>query len=168
MPQMQRGYRPEAEGDELRIAGVAARYPLCALVADVKHTDTEVELGYIPQGAIIVGAIVGLKAQFNAGTTATIDVGYGQSLNEIVTSFDAKAEIVGTYLLGAKGLAAPTEDKLVKAKVTQTGSASSAGEARITVLYAIPYVAWPAETEPLDILDPNKGKDGTHTIDERS
>ncbi|HPD07440.1 MAG TPA: hypothetical protein PLC08_06225 [Candidatus Bipolaricaulis sp.] len=167
MPQIQRGYRPEAEGDELRIAGVAARYPLCALVADVLHTDTEVELGYIPQGAIVVGAIVDLVAQFDAGDAATIDVGYGASLNEIVAAFDAQSGVVGTYLLGANGLAAQEEDKLVKAQVTQTGTASTAGEARITVLYAIPYVAWPAETEPLDILDPDKGKDGTHTIDER-
>lgn len=163
MPELTKGYRPDAEGDELRIAGVAARYPLCAIAADVAHGDALVELGYIPKGALIIGAIVGLKTQFNAGTTHTLDVGYGASFNEIVAAFNVKSESVGTYTLCHAGLAVPTEDKLVKVKVTQSGGASSAGAARVTVLYAIPVVAWPAETSPLGILDTTKGRAGTHT-----
>lgn len=164
MPKTQKGYRPEAEGDELRIAGVAARYPLCAITADVAHDDTTIELGYIPKGAIILGAVIGLKTAFNASDTHTIDVGYGTSFNEIVTAFDAKGSDVGTYTLCHTGLAVPTEDKLVKAVVTQTGTLSSAGAARVAVLYTIPVVAWPAETSPLGTLDPGKGKDDFHTV----
>lgn len=164
MPKTQKGYRPEAEGDELRIAGVAARYPLCAITADVKHSDTTVELGYIPKGAIILGAVIGLKTKFNAGTTHTIDIGYGDSYDQIVDGFDAKDSDVGTYTLCHTGLAVPTEDKLVKAVVTQTGDTSTEGTARVAVLYTIPVVAWPAETTPLGTLDPGKGMSGTHTV----
>lgn len=163
MPEMKPGYRPDAEGDELRIAGVAARYPLCAIVADVAHDDTLVSVGYIPKGAIIVGAIVGLKTAFNAGTTHTIDIGYGASYNEIVAAFDAKNNSAASYTLCHAGIAVQTDDKLVKAKVSQSGGASTAGAARVVVLYAIPVVEWPAETSPLGVLDTTKGRSGTHT-----
>ncbi len=160
MPKTQRSYRPEAEGDELRIAGVAARYPLCAITADVKHSDTTVELGYIPKGAIILGAVIGLKTTFDASDTHTIDIGYGDSYDQIVDGFSVK-QAANTYFEFESMLPIQTEDKLVKAVLTGT---SSAGEARVAVLYAIPVVAWPAETSPLGTIDPGKGKDDFHTV----
>lgn len=163
MPEMKLGYDPRAEGEELRIAGVAARYPLCSLVADVAHNDTLVTLGYVPKGAAIVGATIGLKTLFNADLTHTISVGYGAGVNEIVSGFDAKAGPVGSYLRCETMPAVSVGDLLVKARVVQSGAASTAGSARIAVLYAIPVVNWPAETSPLGTLDPGKGRTGTHT-----
>lgn len=164
MPKKQHGYRPEAEGDELRIAGVGVRYPISAIAGDVAHDDTVVDLGKIPKGATILGAVVGLKTQFNAETSHTIDIGWTEEdYNDIVSGFDAKATAAGTHWYLHGQLPVQAVDRDVKVKVTQSGIESTAGSARVVVFYVSPVVPWPAETEPLGTLDPNKGRGGTHT-----
>lgn len=156
MPKIHKAYNPEAEGDEERIAGVAMRYPLGALVGDITFEDDTVTLGNVPIGAVIVGAIVGVSVDFNAETTNVLTIGYGAELDEIVADGDVDPEAVGTTVVAHNAIAAMTEEVSVKAKYAQTGGAATTGGARVLVFYAIPFAAWPAETEPAPGLEPGK------------
>jgi len=95
-----------------------------------------VEIGIIPKGAQILQCLVNVETAFNAASTNVLVVGYGASLDEIVAAggvdeSSATAQAVTTGL----GLE-HTVDRVIKAKYTQTGTAATAGRARIVIVFS--------------------------------
>lgn len=95
-----------------------------------------IPMGYIPAGALIVGASIDVTTAFNAGTTNSLSVGTNTPTNDnIVTAAQA---VAGTQ--GVKRNLAPTvrvdqitTDSYVYVSYAQSGTAASAGQATIVV-----------------------------------
>jgi hypothetical protein len=103
---------------------------------DTAGVATGVEIGILPAGAQIIQCLVNVETAFNAASTNVLVVGYGASLDEIVAAggvdeSSATAQAVATGL----GLE-HTVDRVIKAKYTQTGTAATAGRARIVIVYS--------------------------------
>jgi hypothetical protein len=117
------------------IAGVVS-----AITTTISYTDTTVTVGTIPANAQIVNIHIDVLASFNAGTTNTLAVGYtGGSTGAYVAA--VSAALTGrlgntTAVLSAWDPLVPANTD-VNATVTfaQTGTAATAGNARVTVLY---------------------------------
>lgn len=133
-----RGYDP-TQGDEQRFNGVPV-VPLSALTGlidfDVASPYT-VELGTIPSGAVVIGTIVDVVTVFNAATTNVLVVGTATDDDHYVAAADVdETTAAGTLVMDkSETLSA---DTAVYAKYTQTGTAATTGQARVTVLYAVP------------------------------
>lgn len=117
------------------IAGVVS-----AITTTISYTDTTVTVGTIPANAQIVNIHLDVLESFNAGTTNTLAVGYtGGTTNAYVTP--VACNLTGrlgnsTAVLSAWDPLTPANTE-VSATVTyaQSGTAASAGNARVTVLY---------------------------------
>lgn len=100
---------------------------------------TEVTVGYIPSGSIIIKAASGVAVTtaFNAGTGNVLDVGaddgnddpdeWGTDLALGATNFVPLDEAVGTYLMSA--------DTEITCTPALTGTAATAGSAEVIICY---------------------------------
>lgn len=100
----------------------------------IARTDTTAFNAFVlPKGAVIAGSYVMGQTASDAATTATLDVGSNPgTTDEILQDFDVKgATGVGYYASEAKaGTSVGTQlttDTLMKAKYTETGTASTTG-----------------------------------------
>lgn len=94
-----------------------------------------VSLGTAPNGAIVFATIVEIITAFNAGTTNVLEVGTSATANAYVQAADVNETATGTTVVSRSAtLSAATE---ILAKYTQTGTAATAGLARVTVLYLV-------------------------------
>lgn len=105
-----------------------------AKTAQIARTDTTAfEAFVIPQGAIICGAYVMGQTASDAATTAIVSVGTNPgTTDDCISAFDVKASTgAGYYAVGAfEGTqigSLQTTAKLMKAKYTETGTASTTG-----------------------------------------
>lgn len=107
---------------------------LLTKIVQVARTDTTAfDAFWLPKGTVIAGAyVMGLTAS-DAATTATLNVGSNPgTTNEIVAAFDVKGATGQGY--AAVGVKAGTSmgsqvtaDTLIKAKYSETGTASTTG-----------------------------------------
>ena len=93
----------------------------------------------LPKGAVIAGAYVMGQTASDAQTTATVSVGSNPgTTNECVAAFSVKTSGAGYFAAGAQagtsvgnanttGSAGLSADTLMKAKYTETGTASTTG-----------------------------------------
>jgi hypothetical protein len=100
----------------------------------IARTDTTAfEAFVVPKGAVLSGSWVIGQTASDAGTTATISVGSNPgTTNEFLAAFDVKGSTgAGFNAAGAKqGTSLGTQltaDTLIKAKYTETGTASTTG-----------------------------------------
>ena len=114
---------------------------LSAITATVAYTDTSaVTIGTLPAGAQIVDINIDVTTAFNAGTTNTVTVGKTGSAAAYVTSTSVgsagRASVATTGVYSAWANVGSTND-VDYATVTfaQTGTAASAGAARVTIVY---------------------------------
>ena len=116
------------------IAGV-----LSAITATVAYTDTgAVTIGTLPADAQIVNVNIDVTTAFNAGTTNTVTVGKTGSAAAFVASTSVgSAGRASVATTGVYSAWADTGSAEVDATVTfsQTGTAASAGAARVTIVY---------------------------------
>lgn len=101
---------------------------------------TEVEVGWIPSGALILAPASGVHVvtAFNAGTTNVLDIGadtgnddpddYATDLALGTAGFVAVDE-------GATGVFRATADTKITATVALSGTAATAGEAEVVICY---------------------------------
>lgn len=118
----------------------------------IARTDTTAFDAFtIPKGAVLCGAyVMGLVAS-DAATTATLNVGSNPgTTNEVIAAYDVKTagSAVGYYTAGAKAGTsmgtAFTADTLIKAKYSETGTASTTGGPwLVKVEYYIPQQGMP-------------------------
>ena len=116
------------------IAGV-----LSAITTTIAYTDTAaVSIGTIPANAQIVDVNIDVTTAFNAAGTDTVTVGKTGSAAAFVASTSvASAGRASVATTGVYSAWADTGSAEVDATVTfsQTGTAASAGAARVTIVY---------------------------------
>ncbi len=103
--------------------------------AEILFSDAEQEIVDVPAGAVITRVWAEVLAAFNAGTTSVLTVGITGQVDRYMAAADV-AE--GSVAVSApKGpFAAETLARTVKAFFAQTGTAATAGRARVFVEYA--------------------------------
>lgn len=102
---------------------------------NISTADT-VKVGTLPAGAQIVCSIVRVSTAFNAATTNVLTVGTSSGSNADIVSAADTDETVAATTIGYRGCDLGfTSDTAIYAKYTQTGTAATAGVARITILY---------------------------------
>jgi len=112
---------------------------LSAVTTTLAYTNaTAVTIATIPAGAQIQNIHIDVTTAFNAGTTNTVTVGTSASAAAYVTSTSVgtlgRASVATTGVYSAW---ADTGNSEVVATVTysQTGTAATAGAARVTIVY---------------------------------
>ena len=107
----------------------------------ISHTDTTdtSEDVVIPAKSHIKNIFVNVETAFNAGTTNKLDVGIVGNSDLYIDN--AEVGTLGTVALGATAQCAEwknvgTSDVRIAAKYIPSGSASSAGKARVCIVYS--------------------------------
>ena len=116
--------------------------PMTGLTAVIRYNVASpytVSLSKLPKGAYIIGAIVGVTTAFNAGSTNVLTVGTASDPDSLVDASDVTESSVGSTLVAHRP-AILAEDAEYVLKFTQTGTAASAGVARVTILYCVPFL----------------------------
>jgi uncharacterized membrane protein len=116
------------------IAGV-----LSAITTTIAFSNTSaVTIGTVPANAQIIDVNIDATTAFNAGTTNTITVGKTGSAAAFVTATDvgtAGRESVATTGVYSAWANVGTTDVVATATFAQTGTAATAGAARVTIVY---------------------------------
>ena len=112
---------------------------LSAVTTTLAYTNaTAVTIATIPAGAQIVDINIDVTTAFNTGTTNTVTVGTSASAAAYVTSTSVgSAGRASVATTGVYSAWANTGSSDVSATITfsQTGTAASAGAARVTIVY---------------------------------
>ncbi len=112
---------------------------LSAVTTTIAYTNaTAVTIATIPAGAQIVDINIDVTTAFNAGTTNTVTVGTSASAAAYVASTSVgSAGRASVATTGVYSAWANTGSSDLSATITysQTGTAASAGAARVTIVY---------------------------------
>ena len=116
------------------IAGV-----LSAITTTIAYTNSSaVEIGTLPANAQIVDINIDVTTAFNAATTNTVTVGKTGTAAAYVTSTSVgsagRASVASTGVYSAWANTG-TSDLDATVTFSQTGTAASAGAARVTIVY---------------------------------
>lgn len=110
----------------------------------IARTDSATEKCWLPKEAILVGAFVTLSGNC-AGTTATISVGYGGSVNEVINAFNVSTADAGFHSVAGKAGAdliantKQTADRLIKATYAAGDSGETTGSlGTVRIEYIMP------------------------------
>ena len=115
---------------------------LSAVTSTIAYTDSgAVTIGTIPANAQIVDVNIDVTTAFNAASTNTITVGKSGSAAAFVASTSigsaGRASVATTGVYSAWADVGSAEVP-VTATYSQTGTAASAGAARVTIVYRSP------------------------------
>jgi len=137
------GYDPDYGGEE-RWNNVPA-IPLSALTLAIGDVQTEGEvlvehIGTLPLDAVVIGVIVDVNTAYSQ--TSSMTVGTAADFDAYLAAGEVTEQTAGDYAEYAHSGAVATDETAVYVFVDGTGSSlgSAAGEAQVTVLYAIPGV----------------------------
>jgi hypothetical protein len=113
---------------------------LSAITATIAYTDTAaVTIGTLPAGAQIVDVNIDVTTAFNAGTTNTVTVGKTGSAAAFVTATSVgsagRASVATTGVYSAWANVGTSDVDYATVTFSQTGTAASAGAARVTIVY---------------------------------
>lgn len=113
---------------------------LSAITATVAYTDTSaVTIGTLPAGAQIISINIDVTTAFNAGTTNTVTVGKTGSAAAYVTATSVgsagRASVASTGVYSAWANVGTNDVDYATVTFSQTGTAASAGAARVTIVY---------------------------------
>jgi hypothetical protein len=112
---------------------------LSAVTTTIAYTNsTAVAIATIPAGAQIIDINIDVTTAFNAATTNTVTVGTSASAAAYVASTSVgstgRASVATTGVYSAWGNTG-TSDLVATITYSQTGTAASAGAARVTIVY---------------------------------
>lgn len=103
--------------------------------AEITFADSTQDVVDVPAGAVVLRVWAEVLTAFNAGTTNVLIVGHAADDDAYLAAADVNEAAAGAS--AAKGpFAAETAARTIQAKYTQTGTAASAGRARVFVEYA--------------------------------
>lgn len=112
---------------------------LSAITTTVAFSNTSaVSIGTLPANAQIIDINIDVTTAFNAGTTNTVTVGKTGSAAAFVTATDvgtAGRESVATTGVYSAWATVGTSDIDATVTFAQTGTAATAGAARVTIVY---------------------------------
>jgi len=113
---------------------------LSAITATIAYTDTAaVIIGTLPAGAQIIDVNIDVTTAFNAGTTNTVTVGKTGSAAAFVAATSVgsagRASVATTGVYSAWANVGTSDVDYATVTFSQTGTAASAGAARVTIVY---------------------------------
>lgn len=113
---------------------------LSAITTIIAYTNTSaVTIGTIPAGAQIIDINIDVTTAFNAGTTNTVTVGKTGSAAAYVTATSVgsagRASVATTGVYSAWANVGSTDVDYATVTFSQTGTAATAGAARVTIVY---------------------------------
>lgn len=113
---------------------------LSAITTTIAYTDSSaVTIGTIPANAQIIDVNIDVTTAFNAGTTNTVTVGKTGSAAAYVTSTSVgsagRASVATTGVYSAWANVGTSDVDYATVTFSQTGTAASAGAARVTIVY---------------------------------
>ena len=113
---------------------------LSAVTATIAYTDTSaVTIATLPANAQIVNIFIDVTTAFNAGTTNTVTVGKTGSAAAYVTATSVgsagRASVATTGVYSAWADVGNSDVTYATVTYSQTGTAASAGAARVTIVY---------------------------------
>lgn len=128
-------------------SGRTLEWPVVSYIAKSVSFDTPgistaqtVEVGHLPEGAIVTDILVKITTAFNAATTNVLLVGTDSSNNELVAAADVnEGAAATTRVTTGLGYVVGTGGEVVYVQYTQSGTAATAGAATIIVMF-IPRV----------------------------
>lgn len=108
---------------------------------DITFNDdgSTLDLGTVPAGASIDNAYVIVTTAFDAGSTNVLDIGTEDDTDDFATdlALGTKGRIVADELATADNLGPFTTAKKIQCVVDLTGTAATAGAARVVVTYVV-------------------------------
>lgn len=126
-------FRGAVAGDQ-HAEGIAS-----ALINFNIATPFTVDIVTIPAGAAVKRAWAEILTAFNAATTNVVFCGHAADDDAYLTTADVVEGTPGVSPAGGKGpFAAETAERIIQAKYTQTGTAATAGQARVYVEWITP------------------------------
>jgi hypothetical protein len=113
---------------------------LSAITATIAYTDTgAVTIGTLPAGAQIVDVNIDVTTAFNAATTNTVTVGKTGTAAAFVTATSVgsagRASVATTGVYSAWANVGTSDVDYATVTYSQTGTAATAGAARVTIVY---------------------------------
>lgn len=103
--------------------------------AEITFEDSTVDLEGLAVGDVVVQAWAEVATVFNAATTNVITLGNGVTADKFLAAADVAEGSTGVTPAGGKGpFAAETAAGTLRATYTQTGTAATAGDARVYAL----------------------------------
>lgn len=94
-----------------------------------KDVDKGIDLCTLPANIIVTRAVCVVDTAFDAGTTNVITVGANDDANDILGASDVTGGTSGAY--SADKFVKYNAKKTIKTKFTQTGTAATAGTAKV-------------------------------------
>ena len=117
--------------NDLGVCGVEQLFYAGKIAFDTTGASTGVELCKLPEKAIITRAVAVVGTAFNAGTTNVLTIGTNDDCDNLMGSSDITEGTAGTYTKDT--FVEAVKGAKLKAKYTQTGTAATAGAAKIYV-----------------------------------
>ena len=113
---------------------------LSAVTATIAYTDTSaVTIATLPANAQIISINIDVTTAFNAGTTNTVTVGKTGSAAAYVTATSVgsagRASVATTGVYSAWADVGDSDVNYATVTYSQTGTAATAGAARVTIVY---------------------------------
>lgn len=113
---------------------------LSAITTTIAYTNTSaVTIGTIPANAQIIDVNIDVTTAFNAGTTNTVTVGKTGTAAAYVTATSVgsagRASVATTGVYSAWADVGTSDVDYATVTFSQTGTAASAGAARVTIVY---------------------------------
>lgn len=99
--------------------------------------DTTVTVGVLPAGAVVIGAGAVVSTAFNSGSTDILDIGTSADPDGFATdiSLAAAGVIAADELASSNDVGPYASDTTIVCVPAQTGTAASAGAARVYVQF---------------------------------
>src|SRR5262245_5426035 len=114
------------------------------IVGTVAYTDTTAKnIGGIPAGAVVLGAVVSTSTAFNAATTNNLSIGQTDPTGTVAAAYASALAIgpVGTIATPVAALAANvilSRPTTITATYVPSGGGQSAGAATVIVRFVVP------------------------------
>lgn len=117
--------------NDLGVCGVEQLFYAGSVKFNTDKASEGVELCKLPGSVIITRAVAKVTTAFNGGTSSKISVGTDDGEGNILGESDITATTAGTY--SKQAFLEAERGAAVKAKVTITGDAATAGEAAVYI-----------------------------------
>src|SRR5262245_33635372 len=114
------------------------------IIGTVTYTDTAAKnIGGIPAGAVVLGAVVSTGTAFNAATTNNLNIGQTDPTGTVANAYAALLAIgpVGTIATPVASLSPSvtlSRPTTIPATYVPTGGGQSAGSATVVVRFVVP------------------------------
>ena len=101
----------------------------------INYSDSEVVIGTLPAGCVILDTVVEVVTPFNAATTNVLTVGTNTPADNLMAADDITEGSTGFNKKATPSMQRTAAETTVKAKYAQTGTAATTGKANVLVFF---------------------------------